>query len=144
MLIIGVQDYSDIVTGFAKYCQLLFGVMNNWNDNLFVNMPRPWIWREPRYTDVAPILSGVGNVFPSHIDMSCSALFIHKAFFALDKQEQLNQQSNNRSSELTPRCRVFFAFFMEPKGSSPSSQKPATGPYPEPAESMSPHRSVSP
>jgi hypothetical protein len=32
---------------------------------------------------------------------------------------------------------------MEPEGSSPCSQKPATGPYPEPAESSSPHRSLS-
>jgi hypothetical protein len=34
--------------------------------------------------------------------------------------------------------------FMEPEGSVPCSQKPATGPYPEPAESSSPHRSLSP
>jgi hypothetical protein len=27
------------------------------------------------------------------------------------------------------------AFFMEPKSSLPSSQKPAIGPYPEPTES---------
>jgi hypothetical protein len=31
---------------------------------------------------------------------------------------------------------------MEPEGSLPCSQKPATGPYPEPAESSSPHRSL--
>jgi hypothetical protein len=35
------------------------------------------------------------------------------------------------------------AFFMEPEGSLPCSQKPDTGPYPDPAESFSPHRSVS-
>jgi hypothetical protein len=35
-------------------------------------------------------------------------------------------------------------FFMEPEGLSPCLQKPATGPYPEPAESSSPHRSLSP
>jgi hypothetical protein len=35
-------------------------------------------------------------------------------------------------------------FLMEPEGSSPCSQKPATGPYPEPAESSSAHRSLSP
>jgi hypothetical protein len=29
-------------------------------------------------------------------------------------------------------------FLTEPEGSSPRSQKPATGPYPEPAESSSP------
>jgi hypothetical protein len=35
-------------------------------------------------------------------------------------------------------------FFTEPKGSSPCSQNPATGHYSEPAESNSPHRSLSP
>jgi hypothetical protein len=35
------------------------------------------------------------------------------------------------------------AFFMEPEGSLSCSQKPATRPYPEPAESSSPHRSLS-
>jgi len=34
--------------------------------------------------------------------------------------------------------------FMEPEGSSSYSQKPATGPYPEPAESSLTHRSLSP
>jgi len=33
---------------------------------------------------------------------------------------------------------------MEPEGSLECSQKPDTGPYPEPAESSSPHRSTSP
>jgi hypothetical protein len=33
-------------------------------------------------------------------------------------------------------------FFMEPEASLPCSQKPATGPYPEPAKSSSPHRSL--
>jgi hypothetical protein len=36
------------------------------------------------------------------------------------------------------------AFVMEPECSLPCSQKPATGPYPEPAESNSPHRCLSP
>jgi hypothetical protein len=36
------------------------------------------------------------------------------------------------------------AFLIEPKGSPPCSQKPATRPYPKPAESSSPHRSPSP
>jgi hypothetical protein len=58
---------------------------------------------------------------------------------------------------LTPWCRILFeklivtqlikknpAFLMEPEASSPCPQKPATGPYPEPAESSSPHRSLSP
>jgi len=34
------------------------------------------------------------------------------------------------------------AAFMDPEGSSPCSQKSATGHYPEPAESSSPHRSL--
>jgi hypothetical protein len=37
-----------------------------------------------------------------------------------------------------------FPHFMEPEGSLPYSHKPTTGPYPEPAESISPHRSLSP
>jgi hypothetical protein len=37
-----------------------------------------------------------------------------------------------------------YPFFIDPEGSLPCSQKPATGPYPEPAESSSPHRSLSP
>jgi hypothetical protein len=58
---------------------------------------------------------------------------------------------------LTPGCRIFLekliviqlvkkypAFFMEPDGSLSCSQKPATGPYLKPAESSSPHRSLSP
>jgi hypothetical protein len=36
------------------------------------------------------------------------------------------------------------AFFIEPEGSPPCSQKPATETYLEPAESSSPHRSLSP
>jgi hypothetical protein len=56
----------------------------------------------------------------------------------------------------SPWCRIFFeklivtqivkqqsAFFMEPKVSLPYLQKPATGHYPEPAESSSLHRSPS-
>jgi hypothetical protein len=35
------------------------------------------------------------------------------------------------------------AFCMKPVGSFPCSQKPTTGPYPEPAESSSPRRSLS-
>jgi hypothetical protein len=36
------------------------------------------------------------------------------------------------------------AFYMEPEGSTLCSQNPTTGPYPEPAESSSLHRSLSP
>jgi hypothetical protein len=49
---------------------------------------------------------------------------------------------------LKPDCHSAFkkypAFFVEPESSLPCSQKLATGPYPEPAESSSPHRSLSP
>jgi hypothetical protein len=37
-------------------------------------------------------------------------------------------------------CHLAYQKFAEPEGSLPCSQKPATGPYPEPAESNSPHR----
>jgi hypothetical protein len=42
------------------------------------------------------------------------------------------------------KTKKYPAFFMEPEGSLPCSQKPTTGPYPEPAESSSPHQSLSP
>jgi hypothetical protein len=41
-------------------------------------------------------------------------------------------------------CQKYPAFFMEPEGSLPCSQKPAIGPYPEAAESSLPFRSLSP
>jgi len=41
-------------------------------------------------------------------------------------------------------CQKYPAFFMEPEDSLPYSQKPATGSYPEPPESSSPHRRLSP
>jgi hypothetical protein len=41
-------------------------------------------------------------------------------------------------------CQQIFCFLMEPEGSLPCSHKPAIGPYPGPAESSSPHRSLSP
>jgi hypothetical protein len=40
-------------------------------------------------------------------------------------------------------CQKISCFLMEPEGSLPCSFKPATGPYSEPAESSSPHRSLS-
>jgi hypothetical protein len=43
-----------------------------------------------------------------------------------------------------PACQKYPAFFMEPEVSLPYLQKPATGPYPETAESSSPHRSMYP
>jgi hypothetical protein len=56
---------------------------------------------------------------------------------------------------LTPWCTIFekliaiqhvkkYSFFMEPEGSLPCSQKPVIEPYPEPAESSSTHRFLSP
>jgi hypothetical protein len=64
------------------------------------------------------------------------------------------KQDNNEI--LIRRCRILFekmivtqpvnkypAFFMEPEGSLPCSQKPATGPSPEPANSSSSRRSQS-
>jgi hypothetical protein len=45
---------------------------------------------------------------------------------------------------VTQLVKKYPASFMEPESSLPCSQKPTTGPYPEPAESSSPHRSLSP
>jgi hypothetical protein len=41
-------------------------------------------------------------------------------------------------------CQKISCFLMEPGGSLPCSNKPATGLYPEPAETSSPHPSLSP
>jgi hypothetical protein len=41
-------------------------------------------------------------------------------------------------------CQTISSFVMKPEGSLPCSQKPATGPYPEPAESSLLHRYLSP
>jgi hypothetical protein len=45
---------------------------------------------------------------------------------------------------VTQLIKNILSFFMEPEGSSPCSKNPATGPYPETAESSLPHRSLSP
>jgi len=42
---------------------------------------------------------------------------------------------------VTQFVKQYPAFFIEPEGSLPRSQKPATGPYPNPAESF---RSIDP
>jgi hypothetical protein len=39
-------------------------------------------------------------------------------------------------------CQKYPVFYMEPEGSLPCSQKLAIRPYPEPAESSSPHWSL--
>jgi hypothetical protein len=41
-------------------------------------------------------------------------------------------------------CQKYTAFFMEPESSSLCSQNPAIGPFPEPAESSSAQRSLTP
>jgi len=41
-------------------------------------------------------------------------------------------------------CQKIYCFLMELEGSLPCLHKPVTEPYPEPAESTSPHRSLSP
>jgi hypothetical protein len=45
---------------------------------------------------------------------------------------------------VTQLAKIYPAFFMESEGSLPCSQKPTIGPYYEPAESSSSHRSLSP
>jgi hypothetical protein len=45
---------------------------------------------------------------------------------------------------VTQLIKKYPAFFTEPDASSPCSQKPVTAPYPDPTESDSPHRSLSP
>jgi hypothetical protein len=80
----------------------------------------------------------------------------------IETQKEMCVQGQGYTSSLliyllTPWCGILFEkmiitqlvkkillFFMEPEGSLPCSEKPATGTYPEPAESSSPHRSLSP
>jgi hypothetical protein len=45
---------------------------------------------------------------------------------------------------VTQLVKKYPAFFMEPEGSLPCSQKPATGPYPKPAESSLLHQFLVP
>jgi hypothetical protein len=65
--------------------------------------------------------------------------------------KKIKRHENRIATHNTPWCRLLFeklivtqlfskypALFMEPEGSLPCSQKPATGPYPEPADSSSP------
>jgi hypothetical protein len=47
-------------------------------------------------------------------------------------------------AECYSACQKMSCFLLELEGSLPCSQKPATGPYPEPAEFSSLRRSLSP
>jgi len=71
----------------------------------------------------------------------------------LRKILKVTQHSYDSVYLLTPWCRTIYekliraqlvkkypTFLMEPEGSPLRSQKPATGPHPEPAESSSPPR----
>jgi hypothetical protein len=53
-------------------------------------------------------------------------------------------EDNNLKADCNSAFQKISRFLMEPEGLSPCSQKPASGPYPEPAESSSPHRFLSP
>jgi hypothetical protein len=95
--------------------------------------------------------------------------FSRERHFCRNKARKLGRQGHlencsahthcrsRRLALITPWCRTFFekfivtqlfkkqpAFFMKPEGSLPCSQKPTTWPYPEPAESSSLHRILSP
>jgi hypothetical protein len=92
----------------------------------------------------------------------CVELYLHSPNTPSWRGSQLKHRDNFTFTYLltyllTPWCSTLFeklivtkplkkypAFFMEPEGSLPFSQKPATGPNPEPAESSSPYRSLSP
>jgi len=96
--------------------------------------------------------TGLLQVLPKR--WSLSTFFVLSS--AVISQAFHSQKSYTFTYLLSPWCRIFFekllvthvikqtAFFMEPEGSLPRSQRPATGPYHEPAESSSPHRSLSP
>jgi hypothetical protein len=95
---------------------------------------------------------------------TCDLFLFHelkqKIFFERQKLDDVEKIKYNKTKHiylLTPWRRILFeklivtqhfkqlpAFSMEPEGPLPFSQKPATGPYPEPAESSSPHQSLSP
>jgi hypothetical protein len=95
-------------------------------------------WLETEYRlDVCRANNG------AHIQRYCAHKFCRFPVYE-------NERTYLLSYSFAPWCKIFFEkltdtqlvkeqiFFTEPEGSLPCLQKPASGPYPEPAESSSP------
>jgi hypothetical protein len=119
--------------------------------NVWNSVWSSFVWRLPQHCLCLTILSWplriskLGVTFDPFNTLKCymEMNLIYQIKLTYSLTHSMVQDIIWKADCYSPRQKIS-RFLTEPEGSSPCSQKPATGPYPEPAESSSPHRSLSP
>jgi hypothetical protein len=100
---------------------------------------RNWVHQTKKVISVCIILI----IFVLHF-LWAELIQTFKHYFSMVLLTYSMVQDIIRKADCHSTCQKISCFLMELEGSLPCSHKPAPGPYPEPAECSSPHRSLSP